>query len=214
MATRIFVSVFLTVFLQMLVVAQMLTARADGWLMVEQLMARGEKGGTSFDRHYAMPFDFAIIAPFIGLTLFLCWSQWGNPNSRLLAAIIAIAVTIGCLWLWKGGHEAHAHGGTTAAGYLHGVFVCVAMWGIIMLVVFTPRPEPVLLLVLCVVVPAFLFLGQHMYLGLLNWNGEASTYINNPLRDVMGWSVTIISTGALWWRTSKLIPQSFWTNLG
>lgn len=41
-----------------------------------------------------------------------------------------------------------------------------------------------LVLILCVVVPAFFFVGTHKYLGMINYAGAAATYPDKPLQDL------------------------------
>ncbi|MBC7836973.1 hypothetical protein H7X87_04355 [Acetobacteraceae bacterium] len=212
MLLRLLISLGLTGFLMGLVVLQMWTASRDKFLTVENLFHMGH-GGLSLDRHYAISIDFCILAPFIGLVVFACAKEWGRDEMLTMAAI-SIFVTCIFVWMWSGGNEAHAHDRhTTAAGMLHGVYMAIVLWTILMVFVFTPKPDPMLLLVMCVVVTAFLFVGTHKYLGLINMWGDARTYDGQPLKDGGGWAVIIGATLLMGVRAYFLIPSSFWQGL-
>jgi hypothetical protein len=199
--------------LMLLVKLQINAAVADGYGTVEQLAKRGIKA-LSFDRHYAMPIDFAIFPGYVALCIFLCANQWTFWNG-LFTAIGSWVAILFCLFvLWIGGTEAHVHDGRpTLAGYEHGVFAAIVVWTAVMVLVCTPKPEPVLLLVTCLIVPVFFFVGTHMFLGMINFNKAATTFSGNPLRDPVGWTIIIGSFAAVATRSYFLIPQSFWDEL-
>lgn len=179
------------------------------FLTVETMAASRERG-LSFDRHYAMPLDFCIIAPFIGLCVFLCAPQW-NWLAGLWMAILTAIIIAGCIMLWRNGHEAHALDGMiTPAGWVHALFAAVGVWVVLMVLVMTPAPPAVLLLVMCIIAPAFLFVGQHMFLGMINWDGAADTFRDQPLQNPAGWAVLFLGTALVWWRTWMLIPNEYW----
>lgn len=212
MLLRALLSLLLVGVLQALVVWQIRLAARDGFLTVEQLAARNERA-LSFDRHYAMALDFTLIAPFSGLTVFLCAPQWDVLGGAkvLLLTLVAMA---GLVWVWSGGHEAHARDGSvTGAGWVHALFATVAVWVIAMALTSTPRPEPVLLLAMCIVVPAFLFTGTHMFLGLVNFAGDATTFPGRPLADPVAWCVTLGGCALVWGYAFVRIPASFWHSL-
>jgi hypothetical protein len=213
MVVRAIAALLVMVGLMLLVWLQIRAADTDKYLTVEQLLNRGLKA-LSWDRHYAMPLDFCIIPPTVALSIFLCGMQWTTKN-MIVAGLLSAGVIVLCVYvLWIGGNEAHVHDGKpTPAGYQHGVYAAIAAWAFIMVLCFTPQPEPVLLLILCIVVPAFFFVGQHMFLGMINFRGSASTFSGNPLSDIKGWAVLVVITGAVWWRTYALIPSSFWESL-
>ncbi len=210
MLLRASVSLIVMAILMWLVKLQINATNDDGFLTVEQLVASGIKA-LSFDRHFAMTLDFCIMPGAVALSIFLCSNQW-KFQSEAIAAVISVAVILLCVYvLWIGGTEAHVHDRKpTEAGIIHGMYAAVAVWVFIMVLAFTPKPEPVLLLIMCIVVPAFFFVGTHMFLGMINFAGAASTYAGKPLRDPVGWSVLIVATGAVWWRTWMLVPADFW----
>lgn len=212
MAVRAFFALWTMAALMVLVQLQINAANSDQFLTVEQLLKRGIRA-LSWDRHYAMPLDFCIIPGAVALSIFLCSKQWTWTDMGI-AAVISIAVIAFCVYvLWIGGTEAHVHDRRpTHAGLFHGLYAAIAIWAIMMVLCFTSKPEPVLLLVLCIVVPAFFFVGTHMFLGLINFDGAASNFPGNPLKDPVGWSVLILMTGLVWWRTYMLIPTNFWNS--
>lgn len=193
-----------------LVLMQMHRAAGIGWLTTEQLMARGEKG-LSFERHFAMPFDLVVIPAVVLLAVLLCGKEWSIAGSNWMA-VVAIVVTIALVvfWLKLPGKEAHKD---YIVGILHGLYVFLALWVMLMVFIKTSQPNPVLLMVLGLIVPMFLFLGQHLYLGLINWNGEATTYGSQPLKDIVPWAVIIAVSSVVWWRIWMLIPSAFWREL-
>lgn len=179
------------------------------FLTVENMVGNREHG-LSFDRHYAMPLDFCIIAPFMGLCVFLCAPQWRAWDGGFVA-IITVLIIAGCIMLWRNGHEAHALDGMiTPAGWAHALFAAVGVWVVLMVLVMTPAPPAVLLLVMCIIAPAFLFVGQHMFLGMINWADDASTFRDQPLTNPVGWVVLAIGTSLVWWRAWVLIPNEYW----
>ena len=198
----------IAVLLTGLVIIQINTAGSIGMLTVEQLVA-GAKKALSFDRHYAMPFDFAILPAFLGLGVFLHVKQWVRDD-MLLCTGVTIVITLALVFAWSKfpGEEAHKD---FVVGGVHGLYVVIGLWIALMVLVYTPKPEPVYLLVLCAVVPAFLFLGQHMYLGVINYYHEAATYEGNPLANIGGWAGLVVISGLVWWRSYVLIPSEFWT---
>lgn len=213
MLLRSVIALTIMAILMSLVWLQIKAANSDGYLTVEQLTKRNRKA-LSFDRHYAMPIDFCILPGFVGLCIFLCGNQWEMGFSALSAGISASTIMFCIFVLWIGGNEAHVHDHVpTPAGLLHGAYATVVMWTIIMVLAFTPQPEPVLLLVMCIIIPAFFFVGTHMFLGMINFQGAASTFPSNPLKDPVGWSMIIGITGTVWARTYFLIPSSFWESL-
>ena len=213
LALRTAVSLGLMALLMYLTWRQIPAAQADGYLTVEQLAKRGIRA-LSWDRHYAMVLDFCILPGTTALVVFLSANQW-NMQGGLLAAIASGALILFCLFvLWIGGNEAHVHDRwPTEAGFLHAAFAMIVVWAIGMVFVFTPKPEPVLLLILCIVVPAFFFVGTHKFLGMINFDGAAATYPDKPLQDLVGWAVIGLTTGLTWWRAWTLIPSSFWQSL-
>jgi len=210
MLLRAFFSLWTMTMLMFLVQLQINAADTDGYLTVEQLLKRGIRA-LSWDRHYAMPLDFCIIPGAVAISIFLCSKQWTWMDMGIAAAI-SIAVIVFCVYvLWIGGTEAHVHDRKpTEAGLFHGLYAIVAVWAFVMVLGFTARPEPVLLLILCVVVPAFFFVGTHMFLGMINFRGAASSFPGNPLWDPVGWSVLVLMTCLVCWRTYALIPGEFW----
>jgi hypothetical protein len=196
-----------------LVYMQIVQADYDRFLTVEQLVSRNIRG-LSFDRHYAMVLDFCILPGAVALAIFLCVNQW-EPFGAMASLAIAIAAILLCLYvLWIGGTEAHVHDGKpTEAGYIHALYAVFVVWVFLLTLCFTPKPEPVLLLIFCIVVPAFFFVGTHMFLGMINIQGSATSFPSNPLHDYVGWSVLVIATALTWWRSYMLIPTSFWDNL-
>lgn len=213
MLLRAIISLVVMVVLMWLVKLQINAAHADRYLTVEQLVAAGKKA-LSWDRHYAMPIDYSIFPGLAALCIFLCAQQW-TLGHGFWAGVISWGAILFCLFvLWIGGTEAHVHDGKpTLAGYYHGVYAAILVWVMIMTLVFTPKPPPVLLLMLCIAVPAFFFVGTHMFLGMVNAEGAATTYPNHPLKDPVGWTVIVVVTGIVWWRSYMLIPQSFWDAL-
>jgi drug/metabolite transporter superfamily protein YnfA len=194
-----------------LVILQIHAAGKVKWLTVEQLVENAQHG-LSFDRHFAMPFDLVVIAPFIGLVSFLCFSMWEGGDMMKAASMSAVAsVALVVFWYNLPGKEAHNQ--SLEVAIYHGIFLAIALWAIIMVDVFTTRPEPAVLLMLCIVLPAFLFVGTHMYLGLINWDAAAWTYTGNPLKDPVGWTILITATAVQIWRTWVLIPPSFWDSI-
>lgn len=206
---RLSMATFITALLWVLVKLQINEANKHNFLTVEQLV-RSNTQGLSFDRHYAMPLDFCVIAPFVGLCIVLCGAQWREWDIWFYAGLAA-AVVAGLVWFWTGlpTPEAHQKGLT---GVYHGAFFWVALT-VILLVMQTPNPPPVLMLVMCVVVPAFLFVGNHMYLGMLNYDGAASTYPDKPLQNAVGWIVVVGGFAAVVVRSWFVIPASFWQSL-
>jgi hypothetical protein len=213
MIARLIASLGMMALLMLLVYLQIRSADADKYLTVEQLQARGLHA-LSFDRHYAMPIDFCIFPGVVALTMLLCIQQWDIWRA-MLAFVIAIAAITFCVKVfWIGGNEAHVHDHKpTDAGVFHGVYAAIVVWIMIMALCFTPKPEPVLLLVISIAIPAFFFVGTHKFLGLINTHGAATSYPDQPLKDVAGWIVTIGISGIVWWRSYMLIPSSFWDSL-
>lgn len=209
MFSRICLSVAFVFILWALVKLQINEADKYEFLTVEQLVKRGIHG-LSFDRHYAMPLDLCIIAPFVGLSMFLCASQW-STSSIAVHAIIAGVITIGLVWFWSTlpTPEAHQQG---LVGIYHGVFFWIALT-VALLVATTPNPPPVLMLSMCIVLPAFLFVGNHMFLGMINYNGSASSYPDKPLQNMMGWGIVVGVFIAMSIRSYIVIPSSFWQSL-
>jgi hypothetical protein len=197
--------------MMLLVIMQMDAAARVQWLTVEQILRNGKRG-LSFDRHYAMPFDFAVISPFVGLVIFLCMPQW-TMRHFFITGIGATILAIGLVTFWYKLPAKEAHNQSLRVAIYHGIFLAVGLWAILLVDAFTPNPEPVLLLVVCVILPAFLFLGTHMYLGLINWTGAASTFSGKPLDDRVGWALLVVATAAQCWRAFVLIPASFWDSL-
>lgn len=215
LALRALIGFAVMAFLMYLTWRQIPAAQADGYLTVEQATKRGIKALT-WDRHYAMVVDFCIIPGTALLAIVLCAKQWELfGTSSIVTALVTVAVILFCLFvLWIGGTEAHVHDRwPTTAGFLHAVYAAIAAWIIAMVLVNTPRPEPVLLLILCIVVPAFFFVGTHKFLGMINFDEAASTYSDKPLQDVVGWVIIVLITGLVWWRAWTLIPSSFWQSL-
>lgn len=199
--------------LMLLVWLQIPAANADRYLTVEQLVARGIRA-LSFDRHYAMPIDFAIFPGLVALIIFLCAGQWTWVSSSIVAGISFVIIVLCVFGLWIGGNEAHVHDHMpTVAGYLHAVYAMVVVWAILMLLINTQNPQPVLLLIICIAVPAFFFVGTHKFLGMINYAGAASSFPDNPLKDIAGWAVIVVTSGLVWWRTYMLIPYSFWESV-
>lgn len=202
------------ILLMYLVYEQIEYADEDEYLTVEQ-MVRNKRRGISFDRHYAMPIDFCIIPGTVALSIVLCASQW-QVWQVALSFLISIVFILFCMYvLWIGGNEAHVHDRKpTQAGWAHGIYAIIATALMFMVLVFTPAPNPVLLLILCIVVPAFLFVGQHMFLGMINKWGSASSFNGNyPLSNPVGWGVLICFTAIVWTRSYSLIPTAFWQSL-
>lgn len=213
MLLRALASLGLTAALMSLVWMQIPAAHKDGYLTVEQLAARGVQA-LSFDRHFAMPIDFCILAPFAGLVVFLSMRSWGLFEAVVTAAGALVFVILCMYVLWIGGTEAHVHDHKpTEAGWYHGIFAAVVIWALAMLLIFTKDPQPVLLLVAGIVVPAFLFVGTHKFLGMINYAGAATTLSGDPLRDIVGWAVVAGGTAIVWWRVCVLIPAEFWDTL-
>lgn len=212
MLVRGFFSLIVTVVMCLLVVAQKNAADQAKFLTVEQVTAQGIKG-LSFDRHYAMPIDFCIIAPLTGLAIFLCGTQWDIKLGGIFGLVVVGAVVALCIFWWSLPTK-EAHNQSAAAAVFNGIFFFMALWVMLMVLFGTERPQPVLLLMLCVIVPAFLFVGQHMFLGIINAHGAASTYPDQPLRNVVGWSILLVCTAVVWWRSLTLIPAEFWNSLG
>lgn len=207
---------FATMFVLMwLVWLQIKAANTDGYLTVEQLVHIVKRKALSFDRHYAIVIDFCIIPGTVALSIVLCGKQWDMLWSGGVTAVVTIVVLLFCLFvLWIGGTEAHVHDRwPTTAGFLHAAYAAIAGWVMAMVLINTPKPEPVLLLILCIVVPAFFFVGTHKFLGMINFAGAAATYPDQPLKDPIGWAVIVVATGATWWWTYELIPTSFWESL-
>jgi hypothetical protein len=211
MLLRAILSVLLTAGLMGLVVWQI---RRTAWpFNTVETMGHGKEFGISIDRHYAMSLDFCVIAPFVGLCVFLCAPQWSLSTGSMLAVISALVIAV-CLWLWKDGNEAHAHDGRiTEVGWVHAFFAFVAVWAFVMVLFGTARPDPVLLLIMSIVVPAFLFVGQHMFLALIDYEANAYTFDDTPLSEFKGWAILIIATAVVWWRAWVLIPSSFWNSI-
>lgn len=214
MLLRAVFSLLVMAVLMWLVKLQINAAHADGYLTVEQIARKGIKA-LSWDRHYAMPIDFAIFPAYAALSIFLCAPQWTLPHS-FIAGVISWAAILFCIFvLWIGGTEAHVHDHRpTVAGYEHGVFAVILVWVWLMVLVFTPKPEPVLLLVTLITVPAFFFVGTHLFLKMINFEGDAATLnMGRSLGDPVAWSLVVGSALLVGWRSYVLIPPSFWAGL-
>ncbi len=212
MTLRVTAALLTTLVLWALVKLQINEANKYEFLTVEQMIWNNVKG-LSFDRHYAMPLDFCIIAPFIGLSIFLCGAQWGAWGWRGISLHTGVAalLTVGLVIFWSRlpTPEAHQQGLT---GIYHGAFFWIALT-VAFLVMTTPNPPPVLMLSMCIVLPAFLFVGNHMFLGMINYDGAAATYPDKPLQNMMGWGIITVVFVAVAARSYIVIPSSFWQSL-
>ena len=211
MLFRAFWCLALTAFLMLLVWLQIWEARRIGWAMTEQLISNGLVG-RPIERHYAMPFDTVVVAPFVGLAVFLCWPQWKVWDMTAVAISSAVVATL-LGWFWYHLPNKEAHNQSVVMEVLLCVFLAVAVWTMVMVALRTPRPEPVLLLFMAAILPAFLFLGEHMFFDILNKGGIATSYNDRSINNPIAWVILIAPTLALWWRTRVLIPQSFWDSL-
>ena len=210
------ISIGITAFMMSLVWEQIRAASRVGLNTVEQVVAAG-KQAQSFDRHYGMVMDFVLIAPFTGLSVFLCGNQWTEWRVAI-ASLISLAVTALFTVFWK--KQAHPdyedpHNSYIHIAVLHAAFMAIVLAVALLVVFFTPAPQPVLLLAMCVVMPAFLFVGQHMFLGLINFRGDASSYPPpyKPLKNWVSWGVLVVVATGLIWRTIYLVPSQFWTTI-
>ncbi len=204
------ISLMVLIGMWLLCIGQIHYASEGNLLTVEQVVKSGVKA-LPWERHFAMVLDPTIIAPTTALIVFLCLTQWRMPSSLITAVAVGI-FTYACWVLWGKSSTPEAHT-KTFAGVLHAVFFGIGVWAVVMVLINTPRPEPVLLLALCFIFPAFIFVGNHMWLGIINMYGDASSYPDKPLQNPVGWVIIIVTTLFVWIRSYNLIPSSFWQSL-
>jgi hypothetical protein len=199
----------LLAFLEGLVAVQAILATATGFLTVSQMHRRGLEFGLPFIWHFGMWGDLLIVSPLVAYLVGRHLARWRVPS--IFSSIVVGGAISGLMsWTYTFGHVPEAHvlnHRLTGVGWVHFVYMAVALAVILQVLLFTRGVTRGLLGVADVCLIVHVLLGTHMALGILNAISPLGWYPGDPLRSVLGWSVVVIVA-------LTLIARTFWFHDG
>lgn len=193
--------------LEGLVVVQALLASNDQFLTVAQMRNHGTEQGLPFVWHLGMWGDFFVISFLVAVIVALHGSEWRAKDIEIAAAISTmVTLVMGYIYTRSSTHEAHMHEHQiTAAGWVHLVYMAVAVSTFILFYFYTSRPSGALLITTNIAIVFQIFIGNHMVLGIFKFMGGLPWYPDQPLHSFVGWATIGLLAVGLGWRTNQLL---------
>jgi hypothetical protein len=198
--------IFLT--MELLIVAQAVTAYFNHFLTAEQIITHHSPFGLPFLWHFGMWGDFFVVSPLTATIVVRFSNQWRRADVAFsfVAGLILSSVMV---YSYSLSDIAQAHvqeHHTTAAGWLHLLYMGVAISIVLLFYFRTTASCSIILFVTCAL-SIHLFLGTNMFLGVLKLAGGASWYPAQPLESLPGWITVASASVALWWRACLIIAR-------
>ena len=189
------------VLLQVLVLAQVVLAWADGFLTVSDMQARGYPAGLPLVWHFGVWGDLLLISPLASFIVGRYCSQWRAPQSSMVMAL-AVGITLFLGWFYTTGNlpGAHVHQHqTTLAGQLHLIYMAasITVFGLFYLCTHAP---PNVVVVVTLLVITHVFFGTQLALGLVKQFVYLPWYPHEPLLDLGAWLPFLAAVAFSVWR--------------
>jgi hypothetical protein len=197
--------------LEGLVAAQIWLAHNDRFLTVSEMQKKGVDEGLPLVWHFGIWGDVFVIGPLTAITIATYSDRW-TWGQTLAALAIGVLVTIvmGWIYTWWGTPTVHVQEHrTTTAGFVHLVYMAIAVTIFILLYFCTAQPGRAFLVGTSVLLFIHLFFGTHMVLGLASHFGHFDWYPDRPLASLVGWMTIVVLGAGLCWRTYA----SGWSNM-
>jgi hypothetical protein len=192
------------VFLEALVALQAWLAYQDHFLTVLQMQGRGVNLGLPFVWHFGMWGDVFIVSPLTAYVTGRFSKSW-RLRWILLSLAIGLAAAVAMSWSYTlpDVQEAHVqHHSLTPAGWVHLVYMALALAILIQFFFFTENIPSRLLRRGSVLLVVHVILGTHMALGALHLVIPLDWYPGEPLKSIIGWSIIAAVAGGLTWRVA------------
>jgi len=193
-------------FLESFVVLQAFLAYEDRFFTVAQMHQRGIKAGLPFIWHFGMWGDFVLISVVAAYVIGRYFDRW---RMRSMIVSLAVGFVVAGLLSWfytlSSMPEAHIQNSAlTSAGWVHLVYMAVAIAVFTHFFFFSKGISSRLLRVVSVLLFIHVFVGTHMALGILKLFSPLDWYPQQPLGSAFG-LVTLVMVGSgLVWRNFGL----------
>lgn len=186
-----------------------LLAYADGMLTPSQMLARypTHLQGLPFICHGGMWGDLLFITPIVGIIVALYGDQWSTTQMLVMLGIgMVLSGAIHSVYVMTPFADSLAwKGGISAAGWVHVLYMGVALAIVGLLYFYTANVPPTYLVVVSVLLTAHVAIGNHIVLGWLNelhhWSW-CPDFIHKPDPWITIAAVCVILTGLTQWATN------------
>jgi hypothetical protein len=195
--------------LEALVVVQVILADRDSFLTVSEMCRRGIVQGLPFVWHFGMWGDVLVVSPLVA-TVVARYSQGWTPFSIFAATATGCLAAIGMASVYSLSDMPQAHvlyHHTTPAGYVHILYMGLALTVFILMYFNTAQISHSFLLWANVLILIHLLYGTHMVLGATAFFVELPWYNDRPLRSPLGWLTILLLSGGLCWRTLHILRR-------
>ncbi len=176
-----------------LLVLQALAAFQIGMLTPSQMMRNGRPKGLPFFAHGGMWGDLLVTA--LAAHLISRYGAEWTTSAWMLMLVAGGIMSAGMHWVYTHGTTPEAHvldHGLTAAGWIHAVYMTVALAILLLFYLGTRNPSPTLMWWTTGLLTLHLAIGNHFVLGLL----APEWYPDRPLANPTGWA-TVLGGGAI-----------------
>lgn len=187
-------------------------SKMDSFLTVKDMLSKGCKKGLPFIWHMGMWGDVFIVSPIMVIGAFMYCNTWSGDRVAIVYTIGGIVSAVMHQMYVAGGKEvpeAHAHSGRlTGAGFLHMLFMSIALAELILLFFFTPHVDHWFAVTMTVGLGIHIFLGNHFLLGLFDkfqWFGVNKWCGRDYLYSTQGWITVLVCWILLGWRCYVMI---------
>lgn len=190
------------VFLECLVVVQVLLVYRDHFLTVSQMQQRGVDQGLPFIWHFGMWGDLLIVSGLAAYIIGRYFHRWhGQQMLVSLALGSSLATILSWTYTFSGMPEAHVQNHhLTVAGIVHLFYMAIALAVFVQFFFFTKDISARLLRLVSVLLFIHMFFGTHMALGIMNVVSPLDWYSAQPLKSVFGWIIIATVAFGLTWR--------------
>jgi hypothetical protein len=191
-----------------LVIAQALLAHQDRFFTVAEMQSRGIREGLPFIWHFGMWGDLLVIS---GLSAYLICRYGRTWKPHLVCASLAAGLLAAALMSWwytySNVPETHVQNGSlTWAGYVHAVYMGLAIAVFTQALLFTESISSKVIRVVCAVLFIHVLFGTHMILGAIKLIHPLPWYPVQPLDSEFGRRTVAIVGVAL---AVRSFPQQF-----
>lgn len=179
-------------------------AYCNGMFSPTQMKARGIAKGLPWIAHAGASWgDLMIVTPICIAAFAAYGNDWAKYDWPLIIAWVVNALLH---FTWSRNTQPDCLGWNdhlTAAGWVHAIYMGIALTIVLRLYFVTPHPSPAFLIIATALLSVHVFIGNHKILDLWSPEWWGRTFKG----DLQGWFVIVGVTGGLVWRTCVVLSR-------